>query len=133
MQVCVCVCVYVSVCVCLSVCTTHVTCIHQATMTQLFMRMCFSNAVMCLSLHTTQKAVALLQKRAKGDGWFLVRPNSRRPGYYALTLVYNSMPYHYEIVCEVCQRTTLSSLSDIVLLYQTCYDMLAVVFSMMCH
>lgn len=48
-----------------------------------------------------QRAVALLQKRAKGDGWFLVRPNSRRPGYYALTLVYNSMPYHYEIVCEV--------------------------------
>ena len=48
-----------------------------------------------------QKAVALLQKKAKGDGWFLVRPNSRRPGYYALTLVYNNMPYHYEIVCEV--------------------------------
>ena len=30
-----------------------------------------------------------------------MRPNSRRPGYYALTLVYNQMPYHYEIVCEV--------------------------------
>ena len=58
-----------------------------------------------MSMHNTQlyvqKAVALLQKRAKGDGWFLVRPNSRRPGYYALTLVYNNMPYHYEIVCEV--------------------------------
>ena len=61
----------------------------------------FSIAVICFSLQTTQKAVALLQKRAKSDGWFLVRPNSRRPGYYALTLVYNSMPYHYEIVCEV--------------------------------
>ena len=43
----------------------------------------------------------LLQKRGKADGSFLVRPNSRRPGYYALTLVYNQMPYHYEIVCEV--------------------------------
>lgn len=46
------------------------------------------------------KAVALLQKKGKADGSFLARPNSRRPGYYALTLVYNQMPYHYEIVCE---------------------------------
>lgn len=57
-----------------------------------------------------QRAVALLQKRAKGDGWFLVRPNSRRPGYYALTLVYNSMPYHYEIVCEVKECLSVCSL-----------------------
>lgn len=45
-------------------------------------------------------AVHLLQKRGLIDGSFVVRPNSRRPGYYALTLVYNQMPYHYEIVCE---------------------------------
>ena len=37
----------------------------------------------------------------QADGSFLVRPNSRRPGYYALTLIYNQMPYHYEIVSEV--------------------------------
>lgn len=52
--------------------------------------------------HTlTQRAVQLLQKKGKGDGSFLIRPNSRRPGYYALTLMYNSQPYHYEVVCEV--------------------------------
>lgn len=51
-----------------------------------------------------QKAVTMLTRRGgQGDGSFLVRPNSRRPGYYALTLVYNQMPYHYEIVCEVGQ------------------------------
>ncbi len=49
----------------------------------------------------------LLQKKGKGDGSFLIRPNSRRPGYYALTLMYNAQPYHYEVVCEV---STLSSL-----------------------
>ena len=48
-----------------------------------------------------QRAVALLQKTGQADGSFLVRPNSRRPGYYALTLIYNQMPYHYEIVSEV--------------------------------
>ena len=56
----------------------------------------------CTYTHThTQKAVTLLQKKGKADGSFLIRPNSRRPGYYALTLVYNSQPYHYEVVCEV--------------------------------
>ena len=55
-----------------------------------------------MNTHThTQKAVALLQKKGKADGSYIVRPNSRKPGYYALTLVYNGMPYHYEIVCEV--------------------------------
>ena len=50
----------------------------------------------------SQKAVQLLHKMGQADGSFLVRPNSRRPGYYALTLIYNQMPYHYEIVSEVC-------------------------------
>lgn len=49
-----------------------------------------------------QRAVTMLTRRGgQGDGSFLIRPNSRRPGYYALTLVYNQMPYHYEVVCEV--------------------------------
>ena len=56
------------------------------------------------SLSLLQQAVQLLQKRGKADGSFLVRPNSRRPGYYALTLMHNQTPYHYEIVCEVGQR-----------------------------
>lgn len=43
----------------------------------------------------------LTRRGGQGDGSFLIRPNSRRPGYYALTLVYNQMPYHYEVVCEV--------------------------------
>jgi len=44
----------------------------------------------------------MLTKRGHhGEGTFLIRPNSRRPGYYALTLLFNAMPYHYEIVCEV--------------------------------
>jgi tyrosine-protein kinase len=46
------------------------------------------------------QAVQLLQKMGQADGSFLVRPNSRRPGYYALTLIYNQLPYHYEIVSE---------------------------------
>ena len=54
-------------------------------------------------LFLPQQAVQLLQKRGKADGSFLVRPNSRRPGYYALTLMHNQTPYHYEIVCEVSQ------------------------------
>lgn len=49
-----------------------------------------------------QKAVTMLtRKGGQADGSFLIRPNSRRPGYYALTLIYTQMPYHYEIVCEV--------------------------------
>lgn len=47
------------------------------------------------------RAITMLTRRGGlGDGSFLVRPNSRRPGYYALTLLFNQMPYHYEIVCE---------------------------------
>ena len=34
------------------------------------------------------------------DGLFLIRPNSRKAGSYALTLVYKQTPYHYEVVCE---------------------------------
>jgi tyrosine-protein kinase len=47
------------------------------------------------------RAVELLRDNGQVDGSFLVRPNSRKPGYYALTLVCKQMPYHYEIICEV--------------------------------
>ena len=59
----------------------------------------------------------LLHKRGKADGSFLIRPNSRRPGYYALTLMHNQTPYHYEIVCEVSECAVLVFGTD---MKQTC-------------
>ena len=55
----------------------------------------------------------LLHKRGKADGSFLIRPNSRRPGYYALTLMHNQTPYHYEIVCEVSECAVLVFGTDV--------------------
>ena len=45
-------------------------------------------------------AVETLKQRGMSDGLFLIRPNSRKAGSYALTLVYKQTPYHYEVVCE---------------------------------
>ena len=44
------------------------------------------------------EANKLLEKHGLSDGLFLVRPNSKRAGYYALSLVENKMPYHFVIV-----------------------------------
>ena len=55
----------------------------------------------CVSL-CPQAAVETLKQRGMSDGLFLIRPNSRKAGSYALTLVYKQTPYHYEVVCEVC-------------------------------
>ena len=40
----------------------------------------------------------LLEKHGLSQGLFLVRPNSKRAGYYALSLVDNKIPYHFVIV-----------------------------------
>lgn len=53
----------------------------------------------------------MLHENGALDGMFLVRPNSRSPNSYALTLMLDRKPYHYEIVSEVsisssCSGTT---------------------------
>ncbi len=87
----VCVCVHVRIRICARVCVflspTH------------FCTFCLLPLKVHLSL--LWQAVQFLQRRGKADGSFLIRPNTRRPGYYALTLIYNQLPYHFEIVCEV--------------------------------
>ncbi|KAI6651283.1 Protein tyrosine kinase [Oopsacas minuta] len=40
----------------------------------------------------------LLEANGLSQGLFLVRPNSKRAGYYALSLVDNKIPYHFVIV-----------------------------------
>ncbi len=93
MHVCVCVCVcvcvymYVCTCVCVFLSPTH------------FCTFCLLPLNVHLSL--LWQAVQFLQRRGKADGSFLIHPNTRRPGYYALTLIYNQLPYNFEIVCEV--------------------------------
>lgn len=45
-----------------------------------------------------EDATNLLEKHGLSQGLFLVRPNSKRAGYYALSLVDNKIPYHFVIV-----------------------------------
>ena len=45
-----------------------------------------------------EDANSLLEKHGLSQGLFLVRPNSKRAGYYALSLVDNKIPYHFVIV-----------------------------------
>lgn len=52
-------------------------------------------------LHTglsRQIANNLLENNGMKDGLFLVRPNSKRAGYYALSLAEGNVPYHFVIV-----------------------------------
>ena len=45
-----------------------------------------------------EEANTLLEENGLSQGLFLVRPNSKRVGYYALSLVDNKIPYHFVIV-----------------------------------
>ena len=47
---------------------------------------------------TREDANTLLEENGLSQGLFLVRPNSKRVGYYALSLVDNRVPYHFVIV-----------------------------------
>ena len=71
--------------------------LHSSNSTSLFQYSLFDTYSL-----SSQSAVELLRKKGQVDGSFLVRPNSRKPAHYALTLVHNQMPFHYEIICEVC-------------------------------
>ena len=44
----------------------------------------------------------MLASKGSPDGMFVVRPHSSKPNHYALTVMYQMVPYHFEIVSQVC-------------------------------
>ena len=68
------------------------------------------NMATCMYIHTyigpfplpiLQRAVLTLREKGSNEGLFLVRPHSSKPNHYALTVMYQNTPYHFEIVCQV--------------------------------
>ena len=43
----------------------------------------------------------MLASKGAMDGMFVVRPHSSKPNHYALTVMFQKTPYHFEIVSEV--------------------------------
>ena len=47
----------------------------------------------------------MLASKGSLDGMFVVRPHSSKPNHYALTVMYQMVPYHFEIVSQVRTQT----------------------------